>query len=218
MPRPANPELREKILEAATGIVEDCGPDCVTMREVADKVGYSPTTLYIYFKDKQAILREVALRGFDDIAEACDLAMVGPSNLDRFRQRMRGYVMFGMLNPGRYSLMFVSAEYGQLLGDDLRRAMVGLTSGEAVVRAAIEAGELPDDVDPRKFTETAWAAGHGATSLAISQRLAAGLEDKSPQALVEAATTTTDRLIDALVTCSRVNAEEAQAADATSRS
>ena len=40
------------------------------MREVAEKVGYSPTSIYLHFKDKHEMLREVVLYGFQDFAES----------------------------------------------------------------------------------------------------------------------------------------------------
>lgn len=48
------------------------------LREVAEKIGYSSTTIYLYFKDKGAILREAVLRSFDELNETCSLAAVGP--------------------------------------------------------------------------------------------------------------------------------------------
>jgi AcrR family transcriptional regulator len=199
MPRPANPELREKILDAAAGIIEGCGPDCVTMREVAEKVGYSPTTLYLYFKDKNDILKEAILRGFDSLADACDAAMVGPSAIDKFRQRCRAYVVWGLLNPGHYQLMFEGSPEVQFEGEDLERSIRGLAGGAVVAREAIEAGELATPKDPRAFADASWAGIHGATSLAISKRLLAGRDEITPRTITEAATRTADTLVNCLI-------------------
>ena len=199
MARPSNPELRDKILKAAAGIIEDCGPDCVTMREVAEKVGYSSTTLYLYFKDKNAILREAILIAFDDLTDACNLAMVGPTNLDKFRQRCRAYVVWGLMNPGHYQLMFEGDVGMRFEGVDLERATRGLADGGVVIRAAVEAGELPPLEDPRVFGDAAWAAIHGVTSLAVSRRLAADRIEPTPQALLDASTRAADLLVNSLL-------------------
>lgn len=199
MSRPSNPELRDKILKAAADIIENCGPECVTMREVAEKVGYSSTTLYLYFKDKNAILSEAILRGFDSLSDYCNAAMVGPSNLDRFRQRCRAYVMWGLTNPGQYRLMFEGPWTISFDAEDTARAVRGLTDGAAVIRAAIEAGELPPLQDARTFGDASWSALHGATSLGISRRLIAGGDEATPAAVVEKATRTSDALVNCLL-------------------
>lgn len=199
MARPANPELRVKILKAAAGIIEDCGPDCVTMREVAEKIGYSSTTLYLYFKDKNDILREAVLLAFDDLAEAANAAMVGPTNLDKFRQRCRGYVMWGITNPGHYQLMFESNAGFAFTGEELKRSMRGMSDGADVIRAAIAAGELPPPEDPRLFADASWAAIHGATSLAVSRRLIADRGEVTITELADIAFRTADALVNCLL-------------------
>lgn len=199
MGRPPNPELREKILDAAGQIIEGCGPDCVTMREVAEKVGYSPTTLYSYFKDKNAILKEEVLRGFDGIADASNAAMVGPGWLDKLRQRCRGYVVWGLLHPGHYRLMFEGEWDFSLDAEEGARSARGLLDGAEVMRSAIEAGELPPIEELATVGSSIWAALHGVTSLAISRRLVPGTPAPSAAEIAEAANRTADTLLDALL-------------------
>lgn len=201
--RPANPELRDKILRAASEIIEGCGPDCVTMREVAEKVGYSPTTLYLYFKDKNAILQEAVLRSFDDLNDACQAVMVGPRAIDKFRQYCRAYVMWGVMHPGHYTLMFEvpwdmewAIDWAEVNFDRLVR---GRTMVLKLLAESIEEGELRDPGDLRAFNEAGWAALHGSTSLAISRRLTADIPEPTLAQVVEAATRTADMLVNCLI-------------------
>lgn len=207
MARPANPELREKILKAAGQIIEACGPDCVTMREVAEKVGYSPTTLYLYFKDKGAILREAVLLGFDDMNDACALAMVGPRAIDKYRQYCRAYVTWGVMHPGHYSLMFElpwDMEWTvQWMPENIDRLMRGREMVLALLREAVDAGEICDPGDHEAFNNAGWAALHGATSLAISGRLTAVNQDLSLAEKIAAATSISDTMVDALIACAK---------------
>lgn len=174
MARPANPELRTEILKAATRIVERGGPDSVTMREVAQEVGYSPTTLYLYFKDKDAILSQVVLEGFDDLAEFCNAAMVGPRLLDKLRQRGRAYVVWGVTHPSIYRLVFETTLGVDWTTEDGVRMARALTDGVTLLQEAIEAGELSVGIDAQRRMMIVWAALHGVTSLAISRRLRTG--------------------------------------------
>lgn len=202
--RPANPELREKILEAATSIVEGCGPDCVTMRQVADEVGYSPTTLYLYFKDKDAILAEVVTLGMEDLAGFCTSAQVGPTPLDELRQRGRAYVVWGLLHPGLYRLMFEygddPASFGSMFTPEQHERMKTLLKdGSNVVDAAIAAGQLVGIEDPRGYEKAAWAGFHGVTSLAISRRLVPEGATLKPEELLETATRAASVLLESMI-------------------
>lgn len=197
--RPANPELRAEILKAATSIVEQCGPDCVTMREVAQEVGYSPTTLYLYFKDKHDILREVILQGFDALADCCALAMVGPSLVDKFRQHARAYVLWGVLHPSLYQLMLESHLDFAWKFEDMERLGRMRVTVLQTLSEAIEAGEIRPIADRERFLSAVRAALHGVTSLTVSRRLRVDLTELPASELMEVAAALGDDLIDHLL-------------------
>jgi AcrR family transcriptional regulator len=48
-------ELRGKILEAAKALFIERGFEETSIRNIAEKIEYSPTTIYLYFKDKDDI-------------------------------------------------------------------------------------------------------------------------------------------------------------------
>jgi AcrR family transcriptional regulator len=56
--------MRRTILDAARAIAAQEGWDAVTIRRVAEKIEYSPPTIYEYFPSKEALLVEVAHEGF----------------------------------------------------------------------------------------------------------------------------------------------------------
>ena len=197
--RPANPELRTEILKAATSIVEMCGPDCVTMREVAQEVGYSPTTLYLYFKDKHDIMREVILQGFDALDDYCALAMVGPSHVDKFRQHARAYVVWGVLHPSLYQLMLESHLDFAWKSEDLERLGRMRVTITQTLSKAIEVGEIKPIVDSERFLSAVRAALHGVTSLTVSRRLRVDLTELPASELMEVATALGDDLVDHLL-------------------
>ena len=51
--------VRSKILDAARDLFAAEGYDAVTMRRIAEAIEYSPTTIYLHFKDKDALIREL---------------------------------------------------------------------------------------------------------------------------------------------------------------
>jgi len=199
MARPANPELRADILKAATRIVEGCGPDCVTMREVAAEVGYSATTLYLYFKDKDAILSEVILGGFDELADFCAMSGVGPTRVDVLRQRGRAYITWGVTHPNLYALMFETRVELEWDAAQATRATRAGMDGWTALEEAVAAGELTGIEDPTGFGVAMWAATHGVTSLANSRRLSAEAATLGLADLLGQATAMGDTLINSLL-------------------
>ena len=62
-------DLRAKILDAARELFVNEGVEAVSMRKVADKIGYSATTLYNYFDDKEALLYALCDADFGTLQE-----------------------------------------------------------------------------------------------------------------------------------------------------
>lgn len=62
-------DLRAKILDAARELFVIEGVEAVSMRKVADKIGYSATTLYNYFDDKEALLYALCDADFGTLQE-----------------------------------------------------------------------------------------------------------------------------------------------------
>lgn len=199
MARPANPELRTQILRAARDIIEECGPDCVTMREVADKVGYTPTTIYLYFKDKSDVLKETIKAAAEDLAEAIDASSVGPTPLDELRQRGRAYLVWGLLHPGLYQLMYQQPGDIQWTQDDLAASSRAGAETNAAIARAIEQGQIGPVEDVAAFQTAVFAALHGVTSLAISRRIAPDALTMSPPALIETASRIAEGMLAALI-------------------
>ncbi len=66
---------RQKILNAARRMLVQHGYDGTTMRAIAAKIGYTPTAIYHYFQDKDALVAE--LSAIDDRAFSQSLTLTG---------------------------------------------------------------------------------------------------------------------------------------------
>src|SRR5271169_7157189 len=62
--------LREALVEAALALIAEKGPAGFTIAEAARLAGVSPGAPYRHFRDAEALLAEVALRGFERFAAA----------------------------------------------------------------------------------------------------------------------------------------------------
>src|ERR1051325_9122200 len=92
--------LRQEILDAARELFAKEGYENVSMRKVAEKIEYSPTTIYLYFESKADLLYFICEETFaklhkkmESLNEGCD------DPLDCLRKGMRAYIEFGLRHP-----------------------------------------------------------------------------------------------------------------------
>src|SRR3954454_21915364 len=62
-------DVRQAILDAAAELFREHGYEHFSLRQVAERIGYSPTTIYLYFDDKDDLLFTVADLGFTRFGE-----------------------------------------------------------------------------------------------------------------------------------------------------
>src|SRR5580698_5190154 len=103
--------LTEDIVSGALTLIERTGSDeAVTLRSVAREVGIAAPSIYAHFPDREAILRAVVLKVFDDLRDGIEEALAPLSDpIERLVAGAQAYVSFGLENPGRYSILFAHA-------------------------------------------------------------------------------------------------------------
>jgi len=77
------------------------------MRRVAEKIEYSPTTIYLHFADKEELFRELCHRDFERLAKVFQTTAISTDPIERLRQIGRAYIEFGIRNPNHYRFMFI---------------------------------------------------------------------------------------------------------------
>ena len=169
--RPANPRLAHDIIEAAASLVEERGPEGITMRLVADRIGYSPTTIYLYFKNKEHLLNETVNRAYDWFAEHLERAQTGASASERLRQGAHAYLDWGLQNPGMYRLMFEWGYLGDISEEAIFARRASWRRTRNVIERGVEEGLFRPDLDSAVAADTMWVGVHGLTSLALSGRM-----------------------------------------------
>ena len=100
--------LREALVEAATALIGEKGPAGFTIAEAARLAGVSPAAPYRHFRDAEALLAEVALRGLERFAAALTAAWNEgrPDKLRAFEAIGRAYLAFARNEPAHYAAMF----------------------------------------------------------------------------------------------------------------
>lgn len=143
---------KDRIVAAAREIADAEGWNAVTVRRLADSIGFSQPVLYGHFPDgREGIVRAVALDGFVRLAAV----LVGD-----VRGVTTGYLDFARANPAAYEAMFS-------LPTDLAFA-TGATPAE--LRAGFTALADAAGGDEAR-AETFWAALHGLAELSRHGRL-----------------------------------------------
>lgn len=67
-------EMRKKIMDAAVEIINQDGYENLSIRKIAAKIEYSPTAIYLYYRDKAQIITDMAdglCRETESSAAAC---------------------------------------------------------------------------------------------------------------------------------------------------
>src|ERR1043165_5835116 len=92
--------LRQEILDAARAIFLEEGYDALTMRRVAKKIEYSPTAIYLYFKDKAELVQALCDETFAKLVKRLqDLSKKHTDPLAHLEAGLRAYIDFGLKNP-----------------------------------------------------------------------------------------------------------------------
>lgn len=173
-------DLRERIVEAARDIVGEQGLDALSMRALGVRIGYSPATIYLHFRDKDEILRGVMEEGFKRLGMTMEreLATLGSeaTALDRYAMAGRAYAKFALENTGYFRAMFKMPRVANMemcpepVGGGHEPPEVARDHGVDMVRSAIEAGEMSASSAERAAV-IGWAVMHGLTSLYLSGHL-----------------------------------------------
>lgn len=163
--------LRQEILDVARDMFAREGYQNVSMRKIAEKIEYSPTTIYLYFKDKTDLLMQLCDETFAKLIQTQEkIVKQNDDPLVCLRKGMRAYVDFGLKHPNHYevALIMPHINYGEIDDYPYEGSMGEKAFGylkQAVISALESGGIKKGDID--LISQSLWAAIHGITSLLI---------------------------------------------------
>ena len=164
--------LRQEILDAASELFVKEGYENVSMRRIAEKIEYSPTTIYLYFKDKAELLEQVCHDTFSRLSVLLVRLHEQPGDpVERLKRGLIAYIQFGLENPHHYRATFMMPiPEGFDDGKHMRQDSPGMQAFDLMRRCVydcISAGKFRS-VDAELVSQTIWAGVHGVTSLLIT--------------------------------------------------
>jgi AcrR family transcriptional regulator len=164
--------VRQEILDAARDILVREGYEGLSMRKVAERIDYSPTAIYLHFKDRDDLVFcvcEQLMAGL--VRELREVAEKHSDPLVALRKGLRRYVDFGLKHPQHYQATF-GIPHGHGPEKDARYREPGTMGMQAfgflprLVAECVKQKKLAR-VDVHRASCALWAGIHGITSLLI---------------------------------------------------
>lgn len=159
--------LKQVLLEAARKLIEEHGAFGFSLTEAARLAGVSPAAPYRHFRDRDALLAEVASSGFERFTARLDAAWNNgiPTPLAAFETLGRAYLAFAREEPASYAVMFEGGLAPGAVADSkpaADRAFDVLQKAAAALCRALPESERP----PVKLMSLhIWALAHGVATL-----------------------------------------------------
>lgn len=189
----AREDLRAKILAAAAALFVEQGYEGLSLRRLAEQIGYTAPTIYLYFANKDALLFALLDEGYNQLgAHLAEAAAAHAEPLARLEAIGRAYIAFGRAHPQHYQLMFMRRA-------DFLQARLAARPGagdpfavlQGAVAQAIAAGALPPG-DMLSYNLALWSAVHGLVGLLL---IGPPLTEEQTQQII---TTTARAVLDGL--------------------
>ncbi len=170
---------RATLLDAASEMLVRGGPDAISLRKLAAKVGTSTMAVYTAFGGKEGLIAALFDEAFSRLAEAQNAVPRSPEPLFWLEGLARAYRRFAIENPSYYALMIsVTMPVSEALRhEEPARETAharGISRQDAyralhdAVEACVAEGSLPADIDPETIADALWATVHGLCSLELA--------------------------------------------------
>jgi AcrR family transcriptional regulator len=180
-------EMRGLILDAARALFLEKGYHNTSIRNIAEKIDYSPGTLYLYFKEKDEIFHALHEEGFRKLISMMQPLQFVSDPFERLKAMGRIYMEFAKTNTDLYDLMFILEAPMNMQHDDecWEQGDHALEHLKQVIRECQATGRFKDkDVDELSFF--IWSSMHGMVALYSRERCNA-YQDRNPMELIDKA-------------------------------
>jgi len=159
-------DLRRALLDAVAEIVQEAGPEAVSLRECARRAGVSHSAATPHFGDKRGLMTAFATEKAQRLRGAMEAALAalpeGASPAERLAATGRGYMEFARENPAHFRLMFRT----DLIDPEDPAWNEASRQSRAPLDAAMRAvAPAADDRALRARLTLAWAGVHGFCTL-----------------------------------------------------
>lgn len=177
--------LKRAILDEARRTLESEGYPALSTRRIAKAVGCTATSIYLYFKSKDALVYALIDEGFEELNQRIMASVEGISApIERLKNASHAFIEFALERTAYYEIMFMlrAAQMERFPADSYRRARRSLDAFAKVAELPPEEGLMRGSIVLTSL--------HGLASLLIAERIDASLSrDKLIERAVHAACT-----------------------------
>ena len=179
-------DLKVLILNSAKKLFVEKGIEQTTIRNISDAIGCSIGTVYVYFKDKNAIFHALHTQGFIQLSSEFKVLSHVINPMERLRAMGKVYINFALKNRDMYDLMFNLKAPMEFLNDEKlqewNEGKVTFDVLRSTVSECLAAGYFTGhQLEPTAFM--IWSMVHGMCSLEISSR-SVGVNIQNPENIV----------------------------------
>lgn len=178
--------LHNDLVTAALEIIRKSGPDALTLRGVAQRLGVSQTAPYRHFASKEALLAAVAADGFGSMLASLHRALeaAGAAPVVRLRAVVKTYIHFALTCPAHFAVMYGQRRTEFTVG---AVAEAGRAAFSLLVNLIVDCQNVGHARagNPTRIAVQVWALTHGLATLYLHGLLPRSLSATELEALGE---------------------------------
>jgi AcrR family transcriptional regulator len=152
----------QRIAQTTLRILEDEGPEAVSMRRVAGAIGITPMAIYHYFSNREALLQSVVDKEFESFQQLIARAPGFRSLEAEISHIMDAYIDYALARPRIFEYVFSKPRPGarRYPADFRARRSPTLNPVSDAVAKWMQRGALKQD-DVWEIALELWAHAHG---------------------------------------------------------
>ena len=165
-------DLKQSILDAAKKLFLEDGYEATSIRKIAAEIEFSPTTIYLYYKDKNEIAHALHEEGFKLLSERFSVLAHVEHPFERLKAMGRIYMQFALENRDFYEIMFVMKEpiTEACIEDEWDEGKRAFTTLLNTIKDCQQAGYFKA-FEPNAFSLVVWSTMHGLCTMKIHGQL-----------------------------------------------
>ena len=165
-------EIQRRILAGAFEVIRSEGSSGLSLRRIAQELGWSAAALYRYFANKDELLNAIRAEGFVRMGRALETAIGNAASpCDAARGGMRAYLAFARDQPELFRLMYELHQAEVETGPEVR-----LQRERAFAVAERIASQDPGVRNPKLAAHLLWVSAHGLAALQMAEQLDLGCD------------------------------------------
>ncbi len=164
--------LRKLVVEAAATLLQEEGPEAVTVRKVAQKMDCSTKIIYSLFVNKEGLAQQLYLEGCKILANEFERTPQAADPVKHLLNLGETFWQFGQRYSSYYKLMFGGA-FADFKPDEesLHGTVTAMRQLLTLISNAQEQGLIPGQYDTESVVRAVWASLHGVIHLYMGGHL-----------------------------------------------